>query len=330
MSVLLSRRTLLSASASIAVTGTMPSARAAEALTFAWSPAPQMPQVDIALAEKSFEHAGLDVTVATFPTGREAFEALTGGQADLASMAELPAVIGALRGQDFGVVADLARYKGSRIIATEASGIDAPAKLAGKRIGVTLGTNTDFYLSKVLEAAGVTAEIVNAAPPDLLPALVRGDVDAIVPFPNVYPAARATLGAKYREIRSGVYEPHYIIAASRAALTNKAAAISRFLGVLRDADKMVANDPDKVAAAVVATLKGNVAAAAIKAGWSETEIATRLGPDLATLLLQQAQWVAAKGAIKVGKPVTAETLAPFIAPGPLRTAAPDAVTVANP
>ena len=104
------------------------------------------------------ERANLDVKIVTFPTGREAFEALTGGQADLASMAELPAVIGALRGQNFGVVADLARYTGSRIITTVASGITAPAGLAGKRIGVTLGTNTDFYLAMVLEAAGVTAD----------------------------------------------------------------------------------------------------------------------------------------------------------------------------
>ena len=127
-----SRRALLLAGASLTFMAAAPGAHAADSLTFAWSPAPQTPQIDLAIAEKAFERAGLDVTVVVFPTGREAFEALTGGQADLASMAELPAVIGALRGQDFGVVADLARYKGSRIITTPVG-----------RVAVRLGTIVD-------------------------------------------------------------------------------------------------------------------------------------------------------------------------------------------
>lgn len=323
----LSRRSLLAGTASLGLLGSISSARAADELTFAWSPAPQMPQVDVALAEKLFERAGLKVTIVTFPTGREAFEALTGGQADLASMAELPAVIGALRGQDFAVVADLARYTGSRIITTSASKIMSPADLAGKRLGVTLGTNTDFFLSKVLQAAGTTGIIVNAAPPDLLPALVRGDVDAIAPFPNVYPAAKKALGDNYVEIRSSLYQPHFVVAASRSALTTKAVAVTKFLGALKDADKIIASEPDKAAAAVVATLKGNIDAAGVKAIWADTQVATKLGPDLPVLLLEQAQWVISKGVVKVAQPVTAETLVRFVAGGLLRAVAPEAVTI---
>ncbi len=151
--------------------------------------------------------------------------------------------------------------------------------------------------------------MTNVAPPDLLPALVRGDVDAIVPFPNVYPAAKKALGDTYREIRSEIYQPHYVIAASRSALNMKAAAVSRFLGALKDADKIVVNEPDKAAAVVVAPLKGNVDAAAVKELWGDTEVAVRLGSDLAALLLQQAQWVVTKGTIKVGKPVAPDAVA---------------------
>jgi hypothetical protein len=99
------------------------------------------------------------------------------------------------------------------------------------------------------------------------------------------------------------------IPAIRSALNTKAAAVSRFLGALKDADKIVVNEPDKAAAAVVATLKGNVNAAAVKELWGDTEVAVRLGPDLAALLLQQAQWVVTKGTIKVGKPVAPDAVA---------------------
>jgi len=327
MSNALSRRNVLLTGATLAGLGLATRAQAAETLTFAWSPAPQTPNVDVALAEDAFAKAGLDLKIVSFPTGREAFEAVTGGQADVASMAELPAVIGALRGQEFGIIGDLARYKGSRIITTMASGIASPAQLAGKKVGVTLGTNTDYFLAKVLEGAGVTAEIINAAPADLLPALIRGDVDAIAPFPNFYPAAQKALGDKYRDIRSGVYESHFVLAASKAAINGKADALKRFLGALKLADKIVAADADKAAAAVVATVKGNVDASAVKALWSDTAIGLTLSPDLPALLLSQAQWVLGKGLVKAAKPVTADMIAGFIAPASLRTVAPEAVSL---
>ncbi len=47
---------------------------AAETITFAWSPNPQTPQVDVALAKGYFKQAGIDVNIVSFPSGREGFE----------------------------------------------------------------------------------------------------------------------------------------------------------------------------------------------------------------------------------------------------------------
>ncbi|MGY2049772.1 ABC transporter substrate-binding protein [Methylobacterium sp. JK268] len=321
----MSRRLLIAASALAVASATLP-ARAQDSLTLAWSPAPQMPQIDVAVADGLFKKAGLDVAVVTFASGREAFEALTGGQADLATMAELPAVIGALRHQTFKVVADLARYEGSRLLAKATSGIAAPADLAGRRVGVTLGTNTDFFLGKILSKAGVTAEIVNAAPADLVPALLRGDVDAIVPFPNAYPAAARALGKNYRDIRSDLYEPHFILAASPAALATKRDAVTRFLGALVTADDRVKADPNAAAAAVVATLQGNIDADAVRTLWKDTAIGTRLDRSLLDLMVEQGAWIVGRGFVKASAP-SVETLRPFIEPGPLAAVATTSVTV---
>ena len=158
----------------------LPGAALAEQLTFAWTPNPQTPQVDIAIKNGYFEEAGLDINFVAFRTGREGFEAMLGGQVDITFMAEFPAAVGALTGQDFGVIADLARFTGSRVIVNTAGGaVETPADLAGKKIGTTLGTNVNFYLDKILTDAGIEAELVSAAPPDLVPAVARGDVDAI-------------------------------------------------------------------------------------------------------------------------------------------------------
>ncbi|RIY02495.1 ABC transporter substrate-binding protein [Aureimonas flava] len=323
------RRLFLAAGSVLAIALAASPGAAQDTLTLAWSPAPQMPQIDVALAEDLFAKAGLDVSVVTFASGREAFEALTGGQADLATMAELPAVTGALRDQRFAIVADLARYRGSRVIAKASSGIAAPADLAGRRIGVTLGTNTDFLLGKILGAAGVTAEIVNAAPADLVPALLRGDVDAIVPFPNAYPAAARALGEDYREIRSDLYEPHFVLAASPAALDGKSEAVTRFLDAVVEADGSVAADPDAAAEAVVATVQGNIDAAAVRALWQDTEIGARLDDRLLDLMAEQGAWIVGRGVVKADAP-SRDSLRPFLEPAPLAAVAPDAVRLPRP
>ncbi|MDU7524359.1 MAG: hypothetical protein E7K72_23820, partial [Roseomonas mucosa] len=67
----------------------------------------EAPQFALAQERDLFGAAGLAPAVTNFPTGREAFEALIGGQVDLAMMAELPVVVGALRAQKFGVVGTL-------------------------------------------------------------------------------------------------------------------------------------------------------------------------------------------------------------------------------
>ena len=78
---------------------------AAEKLVVAWSPNPQTPQVDVALAEGYFEDAGLEIEFISFVSGREGFEALLGGQVDIAVVARHQCVdhpgtdLGSLRNQ---------------------------------------------------------------------------------------------------------------------------------------------------------------------------------------------------------------------------------------
>lgn len=288
----------------------------AEEIVFAWTPNPQTPQVDVALAQGYFEAAGLDVSIVSFPTGREGFEALLGGQVDITFMAEFPAATGALRDQDFAIIADLARYTGSRIVGSAKAGpLDAPADLAGRRIGTTLGTNVNFFLAGVLEAAGVEAEIVNASPVDLVSALARGDVDAIVPFPTFYSAAQSALGDDYLELRSDAYKVHYILAASPAMLAREE-ALGAFLGALVQADAEVAAAPEAAMEAVAASMQGAMPVEAIGTMWQDVDLGLRLGSDLLDLLVAEAAWIVAQGVVNAEAP-TREAMAAYFAGAPL-------------
>lgn len=302
-------------------------ASAAEKLVFAWTPNPATPQVDMALAEGLFEAEGVEIELVAFRTGREGFEALIGGQVDVAFMAELPATIGALREQPFKVIADLSRFRGARIIAS-AKEVDLKsiADLEGMKLGTTLGTNVDFFLDRALKGAGVQAEIVNASPGDLAPALARGDIAAATMFPTFYGAARGLLGDDYRDIRSDAYSVHYIVSASDAALAEKRPAIDAFLRALVAGDARVAADPAAAQAAVLSNLGGAMPAETLEGLWTETEVGTSLDKELLALLTDQGGWVVGRGVIEADAPTEADFLA-FFETGPLAAAKPEAVTL---
>jgi NitT/TauT family transport system substrate-binding protein len=303
----------------------LPSLAYADPLTFAWTPNPQTPQVDIAIANGYFEQAGLDMEFVAFRTGREGFEAMLGGQVDVTFMAEFPAAVGALTGQDFAVVGDLARFTGSRVIVNTSGGaVETLADLAGKKIGTTLGTNVNFYLDKILKDSGVEAEIVSAAPPDLVPAVTRGDVDAIVPFPSFYGAAQTTLGDNYGEMRVPGYQVHYILAASPNMTTERADDLEAFMGALAKADADVQANPAAAMAAVSASMNGAMSPDDLTTMWQDVEIGLRLDTVLADLLVAESDWVLAQGVVK-GEAVTLDDMLGNFAPEALAKAMPNAV-----
>ncbi len=294
----------------------------AETVNFAWAPNPQTPQIDVALARGLFSEQGLDVKLVAFQSGREAFEALLGGQVDLAFMAEFPAATGALRGQKFSVIADITRYRGQRLIS---KGFDMPtaAALAGKKLGTTLGTNVEYFADVLLRHAGVSAEMVNAGPADLLPALIRGDIDAAAMFPTFFDASKIALGPAYRELMTADYTLHNVIAASAAA-TGNVAMQTAFLKALLKADDVAAADPAATKDAVLAGMKGNMKPSAMEMIWPDLVIRTELRRDLLALIADEGAWMVKRGMVKAAAPSEA-TFRPYLADGALKAIAPGSV-----
>lgn len=292
---------------------------------FAWNPNPQTPQVDVAIKNGLFKDAGLDVKIIAFPTGREALEALIGGQVEFAYMAEFPIATAALRKQNLRVIADLSRYQGQRVIASgKALDLKSEKDLLGKKVGTTLGTNVEYFSYKLLNRAGGKAQIVNAAPADLLPALVRGDIDVAVMFPTFFPAAKKTLGGDYRELISNEYVLHMIISTTAAFLEKEPETAAKFLSALVKADELIKKDPAAAQAVVLANMKGVMAPEALQDMWKDFDFQVRLEADLLDLLADQAGWIVDRGMVKAEKP-SAASLRPYLNGDPLKKVAPDRV-----
>ena len=299
----------------------------AEPITFAWTPNPQTPQVDVALQNGYFEDAGVEVDLVAFRTGREGFEAMLGGQVDVTFMAEFPAAVGALRGQDFAVIGDLARFTGSRIIVNRAAAtVEGPQDLQDLRIGTTIGTNVNYFLDGVLGEADIKAEVIGAAPTDLVPALARGDVDAIAPFPSFYAAAREALGDDYAELRAPGYEAHFILAASPEMTTDRGVDLDAFMKALARADADVRADPEAAMEAVAQSMQGAVSTDQLGSLWQDLDIGLQLDAGLAELLAAEGDWILEQGVVR-GEAKGSDAMLEHFSPGPLRRAAPDAVSL---
>lgn len=304
-----------------------PAALAQKAVTVGWgSYSMDAPQVLIASEKGYFKEAGLAPKLVPFQSGREGFEALIGGQLDVNVMAEFPAVVGTMRKQPFAVVAVLSRYTTNRLITTLASGVSDLAGLSGKKIGLPVGTNVQFMVDEDLKRAGVKAQIVNLTPPDLPPALLRGDVDAIATFPSAFAGARRILGERYRELPVSPYATTFVVAASRDFLAKDAAAAAKLLEALTRADALIKGDPAEAQDIVAKAAGKALTLEAIRAEWGHYRYGVALDGGLLDLMVREGTWIRERGIVKDAEP-SAALFRSAVADAPLRSVAPAAVTL---
>jgi NitT/TauT family transport system substrate-binding protein len=276
----------------------VPAPAATEALpqvTLGWSPGFDSPQILIANTMSLWRPAGVDVKFTTFASGRAALEALLGGQVDFVIAAELPAVTAAMRGQPFKVIADLSRYHGNRIIATSA--LSSVKELAGKRLGTTVGTSTEFILDNELKRAGIKPEVVNADPSDLVPALAHGDIDAASMFSNLNPEAEAVLGNRYHELRIPEVT-HLLVIATQEVVTRRPAVVRDVIAAMIAADAIIKAKPVLAREKLSGATSGEMSVDQLRLVWPEYEFETRLDQPLVDLMMLEGQWLLDTGMIK--------------------------------
>ncbi|WP_406194978.1 NrtA/SsuA/CpmA family ABC transporter substrate-binding protein [Kitasatospora sp. NBC_01560] len=258
-----------------------------------------------------------------FSTGRDALNAVLGGQAQLGVVGDLPAVTAALTGRDLRIVADLSRFSDWRLLTRADHGITGFDRLRGRRIGLPQGTNVEYAVARMLASAGLTAadvQVVNLAPNQIPAALARGDIDAGATFPSFYDATRTALGDRYAELRFTGYTARTLLVAGPAATDPATTAVLRAL--LRAQAELTA-DPAAARRAVLAQSDGALQSAYVEAFQPAYEYRPTLSAELLQQLQDEAGW--AKAAQGLPGPADRAALLARLHPGPLAAADPGAV-----
>jgi NitT/TauT family transport system substrate-binding protein len=245
------------------------------------------PQTRIADGAGLWAKQGLTVKSTLFATGREAMQALLGGQADVAEVAPTPLVLAAFADQPVRAFAVVARWSPWRVLVRTDRGIAQPSQLKGKKIGIAVGTSSDLAFSYFLESNGMSksdVEIVNVSPPDMIPALDSGSVDAINIWQPYTYEAETRLGAKVKGMPY-TFTNNYLLLTTTEIAAKNPELLKRTLAVLREADASLGANKDKAVewTAKAAGMKPDT----LKAVWSEMEFGTK-PPDARVLEEMQA------------------------------------------
>jgi aliphatic sulfonates family ABC transporter substrate-binding protein len=141
---------------------------------------------EVAKAKGYFADEGLDVEVTVFTTGATAVEAFRAGRGDFVSAGDLPSAAMWQTGDVVGIAPLSSDTDIFSIIGRK--DINSPADLRGRKVATRMGSTGEFLLDRYLASGGLSPSdvtVVDLAPPDMVVALVHGDIDAfawLAPF----------------------------------------------------------------------------------------------------------------------------------------------------
>lgn len=186
---------------------------------------PQFAAPVVAVEKGWCKDMGLDIEIKKFTSGGVAAQSFIAGQGDFMDTGDWPAVRTWLLTQDkddpiVGLAPD-AHY-GDLTVVMSKSEITDPKQLKGKKVGVWLGTTSEFFASLYLDKNGVpldSVSYVNVKPAEMVPALDSGDIDAFVIWQPFGWKSQEVSGNKVHELSTAEgYFTEFVVVSTRKSL----------------------------------------------------------------------------------------------------------------
>lgn len=280
-----------------------------------------------------FRDHNLDITVERAASGSSNIEALRTGDTDLALMALTPFVLARLRSPDIAepdlpvILASLVHSTRLNDVIVAAEGdISTPRELAGRRVGLAHGTNSEylwwlFAILHGLDADSVT--LVDYPVAELGRALATDAIDAAVIWePWTTLTADALPGGLERLPGGDIYTEKWVLVGTQRLVRERPQALRELLASYHTAIEWIDTQPEQ-AFARFAALAG-ISEGTARGKIDQVLFGLSLDWSLIGELQQHVDWARATGQ-DVG--VTEIDLLAWIAAEPLRATLPAAVRI---
>jgi ABC-type nitrate/sulfonate/bicarbonate transport system substrate-binding protein len=257
----------------------------------------------VALEKGFWKEEGLNVQAQMFSAGRLALDALLAKNAEVMSVSETPLMHAILQGNKIYIVATVTEHQEVKLIARRDHGIKTPGDLRGKLVATLPGTNSDYFMYEFLDKNGIRVEdvkITNMAPPDMVTAFIKGDIDAYFAWePHIYFAQKQLPQESIVFPAGDLYYGRHCVAMNQDFVRAHPEVVDKLiLGFLR-AEKFVSERPEE-AMAIVSKITG-MDIGALKTLWPEYKVNIHLDSKLIQILDKEALW--ARSLAKSSEPV---------------------------
>jgi aliphatic sulfonates family ABC transporter substrate-binding protein len=246
----------------------------------------------VALEKGFWREEGLDVQAQMFPSGRQALDALLSKSAEMMSVSETPLMHAILQGNKIYIVTTVTQHQEVKLIARRDKGIQSGKDLNGKRVATLPGTNSDYFMYEFLKANGVPIEsvkITNMNPPDMVTALVQGNIDAYFAWePHIYYAQRQLPQQSIVFPPGDLYHGRHCVAMNQEFVNAHPDVVEKLIRGFQKAEKFVNENPDESMAIVSKMTSMDIGA--LKSLWSEYKVTVGIDSQLIQILDKEAQW----------------------------------------
>ncbi len=249
--------------------------------------------VYIAEDQNFFAKNGLNVTIRNYTSGMEAVNALSNGIVDLAATAEFPLVKKAMNQEKINAIVSIDKSQLQDLIGRKDRGIVNVSDLKGKRIGVTLGTISQFYLGRFLTLHGIDLQdvtIVNINPSQSADALTNGSVDAIITWQPYANNIETELGnnATIWPVQSS--QTTYIVEVARNDwIAQHPDIVRRYVNALAQAEDYFVQHPAQTK--LLMQKKLNYTDAYMAAVWDKNQFSLSLDQSLILAMEDEGRWM---------------------------------------
>jgi NitT/TauT family transport system substrate-binding protein len=267
-------------------------------ITIAEASQPVFALIYIAELNGYFKDEGLDVTYKKFTSGRDALNSVINRESDFATVYETPVVLQSFKGHDLGVISSLHKSsKNTYLVARKDKGIVSPMDLKGKKIGVPLKTNGEFFLHQFLLNHGLNineVQLVNLLPQDTLQSIRKGEVDAVACWnPHIF-KIQNSLKEHGTTFFSDVYTEMSVLVGMKNTVKKKEIASKKLLKALVRAQEYLDNNKVKSKKIVKSWLK-DVPDEIVDGTWEAFNATLVLDNILLSVLKSEGKWFIEQG-----------------------------------
>jgi len=236
---------------------------------------------------------GLNVTIKDYASGSAAVNGLLNGEVNVATSTEFVVANNALANQGIQTFGVIDKFLQIYVIGNKDRGIENVTDLAGKKVGLSVQTASEFYLGRFLELNGMDIDqisLVNVTPSQVEDALENGTVDAVVAWQPYVGAIENRLGNStvMWDAQSGQVAFDCAVSTNNWISSNPE-LVKRFLNSLAQAEQYIIYHPAE--AKIILQNRLNLTAAYVEKVWSQYRFSLSLDQSLILAMQDESRWL---------------------------------------